>query len=504
MIKLKESARLEFLIVTGCLALAFILSVIDTLYHFNLATSINGSIEVTGKPQINFSNDGASLTPILFQYLIIYICYLMLCFYFAPEFENKNKQLSGNIIFILLFIAIGIFIGLIPSYFAMLLAIKILFIFFNRSHGHIENNKYYEATLIAISWIFLVAIFSFMHTSIYFELYVLLVLPFVFLIYFYAIYYLIPSAMLRKWKFMSFFFRMLLIAIGTSLFIAFVIYTINATGNPSGFIGIKINSLANTITLNNIIAQANIDVLCSVGGFTNLFTQLFILIPLSWSIYKSRNRKKDEEILTLKTELGKSDATLNFLKSQINPHFLFNALNTLYGTALQEKAERTGEGIQKLGDMMRFMLQENIEDQISLSKDVDYLNNYISLQKLRTSISPDITIETEIEEQVNNLQIAPMLLIPFVENAFKHGISLKSPSHIKITLQTKEDKLYFDVHNSIHIKSEHDPEKLHSGIGLQNVKQRLNLQYPERYELIIRENAKEFFIHLTLQLTSVE
>lgn len=227
--------------------------------------------------------------------------------------------------------------------------------------------------------------------------------------------------------------------------------------------------------------------------------QLLISTPLAWYIYKTRNAT-DEQIFSLKKELGKSDATLGFLKSQINPHFLFNALNTLYGTALQEKAERTGEGIQKLGDMMRFMLQENMQDKISLSRDIDYLNNYIELQKLRTSTTVDIIINTEIEEQFTDLKISPMLLIPFVENAFKHGISLQFPSHIKITLQTKANTLYFDVHNSIYLKADGDPEKLNSGIGLQNVKQRLSLLYPKKHELIIRESAKEFFIHLTLNL----
>jgi two-component system LytT family sensor kinase len=228
-------------------------------------------------------------------------------------------------------------------------------------------------------------------------------------------------------------------------------------------------------------------------------TQLLITLPLAWYIYKSR--LTNSNVLTsLRTELGKSDASLSFLQSQINPHFLFNALNTLYGTALQENAERTGEGIQKLGDMMRFMLHENVQEKISLTRDVDYLENYIALQKLRTSRSADIVIDAQIDEQLNNFQIAPMLLIPFVENAFKHGISLQQPSHIKVTLQTKENTLYFDVHNSIHIKPDNDPEKLKSGIGLENVKQRLALLYPGKHELIIRESAKEFFIHLTIQL----
>jgi len=224
-----------------------------------------------------------------------------------------------------------------------------------------------------------------------------------------------------------------------------------------------------------------------------------ITTPLSWFIYKHKFERQTE-IQMLKTELGKSDANLSFLKSQINPHFLFNALNTLFGTALQENAERTGEGIQKLGDMMRFMLHENTQDKISLTREVEYLNNYIDLQKLRTSRSGDIRIEAHIEEQLNSLQITPMLLIPFIENAFKHGISLQQPSYIKMTLQTKEKTLFFDVSNSIYIKADNDPEKLKSGIGLENVKQRLALLYPEKHELIIRESANEFFVHLTLHL----
>jgi len=221
---------------------------------------------------------------------------------------------------------------------------------------------------------------------------------------------------------------------------------------------------------------------------------------LSWFLFHSR-LDKNIELHGLKTELGRSSANLDFLRSQINPHFLFNALNTLYGTSLQENAERTGEGIQKLGDMMRFMLQENVQEKISLAREVDYLNNYIDLQKLRTQTSPDILIQTEIDTEVTGLQIAPMLLIPFVENAFKHGISLREPSHIKVSLQTREKELLFDVYNSIHPKTGNDPEKDKSGIGLENVKQRLQLLYPKRHELVIRESAKEFFIHLTVQLS---
>lgn len=236
-----------------------------------------------------------------------------------------------------------------------------------------------------------------------------------------------------------------------------------------------------------------------VASLFNIGFQLLFTAPLTWYVYKYRTTV-DYEIKGLQSALGRSTADLNFLRSQINPHFLFNVLNTLYGTALQENAERTSEGIQKLGDMMRFMLRENLQEKISLTREIEYLNNYIGLQTLRTQSSPDIQIHTEIEEHTGILQIAPMLLIPFIENSFKHGISLKEPSNIRISLVCKDKTLYFDISNSIHPKPLNDPEKDNNGIGLNNVQQRLRLLYPGKHELSILESGKEFFVHLTIQL----
>ncbi|MDF3077493.1 MAG: histidine kinase [Sphingobacteriaceae bacterium] len=230
----------------------------------------------------------------------------------------------------------------------------------------------------------------------------------------------------------------------------------------------------------------------------NAAFQVLIVAPFAWVVY-NRRLSVNAELYQLKTALGRSTADLQFLQSQINPHFLFNSLNTLYGTALQEKSERTANGIQKLGDMMRFMIHENHQESILLAREVEYLRNYIELQELRTQSTPTIRVETSIEDILDNKKIAPMLLIPFVENAFKHGISLSEPSWIKISLLTNEKELYFDVYNSIHPRTSEDPEKDHSGIGLENVKQRLALLYPKRHKLIIRETAKEFFIHLTVE-----
>lgn len=257
-------------------------------------------------------------------------------------------------------------------------------------------------------------------------------------------------------------------------------------------------SLVPVFIISLAVLSYNGDGAVAINAFNAMF-QLCVTAPLSWYLFKYRTEKQSE-IWGLKTALGKSTADLDFLRSQINPHFLFNAMNTLYGTALQEQAERTSEGIQKLSEMMRFMLQENMQNEILLNREMDYLKNYISLQKLRTQASPDIRIETELEEHISALKIAPMLLIPFVENAFKHGISLREPSHIRIAVHTTNQTLYFDVSNSIHIKPDNDPEKIHSGIGLENVKQRLQLLYPQQHDLTIRETGREYFVHLTIIL----
>lgn len=225
---------------------------------------------------------------------------------------------------------------------------------------------------------------------------------------------------------------------------------------------------------------------------------LFIATPISWLLYVQQ-REKLESLLNLQLSLGKTSANLQFLRSQINPHFLFNALNTIYGTALQENAERTSEAVQKLGDMMRFMLEENQQDRISLDKEMSYLTNYIELQKLRTSVSPDIEILFTNKTQQCNHLIAPMLLIPFVENAFKHGISLKEKSWIRINISCDTETIDFDVYNSVHPRPVSDPEKNRSGIGLENVKQRLSLIYPTQHELHIRATSNEYFVHLTLR-----
>jgi hypothetical protein len=208
----------------------------------------------------------------------------------------------------------------------------------------------------------------------------------------------------------------------------------------------------------------------------------------------------NREKTVLRTQVSAKSAELASLRAQINPHFLFNALNSLYATALKENSEKTADGIQKLGDMMRFMLQDNNRDRIPLDKEVEYLHNYIDLQRMRVDETHPIEIRVNIQQPNREIYLAPMLLTPFVENAFKHGISLRNPSWIFVTLTLDATKLYFKVHNSRHPRpvDSADPEKEQSGVGLDNVRKRLELIYPGRHTLDIQQSEQDYFVSLTL------
>jgi two-component system LytT family sensor kinase len=494
----KDLNKIEFLSVSIIYGIAILL-MIGT--GSNRSAYVPSHYKELGLSYSYFSNE---FMPGIFRYSVQYFSFLLLNFCCLPALFIKSNTALHSLLIVVMYVVCGVVISvtntythadelldydnLEEAYFAFffigftraawLIALIVIYAgiktkllqTLERKEKGDADQMTLELSLGAAFW-FTGTVVLFITRSGYdiIILWTMVIVP-TLLLTVYSVYYLIPSVLAQGKTFKIYLGKIILLTVLTGMLIGLVILVTGQEGD-----------------LYAIILAFYVP------------AQLLISTPLAWYIFKSRNDTA-AQIHTLQMELGKSDANLGFLKSQINPHFLFNALNTLYGTALQENAERTGEGIQKLGDMMRFMLQENMQDKISLSRDIDYLNNYIALQKLRTSVSVDILINTEIEEPLAALEITPMLLIPFVENAFKHGISLQSPSHIRITLQTKGDTLYFDVHNSIHLKADGDPEKLNSGIGLQNVKQRLALLYPKKHELIIRESAKEFFVHLTLNL----
>ncbi|NVK85695.1 MAG: histidine kinase [Cytophagia bacterium] len=195
--------------------------------------------------------------------------------------------------------------------------------------------------------------------------------------------------------------------------------------------------------------------------------------------------------------LATTQSELSNLKSQINPHFLFNSLNSLYGLALEESSSKTSTGIQKLSEMMRFMLRENVEDTIEISREFEYVENYIELQKLRVDGNEKVRLEYDIDKACEG-DITPMLIIPFIENAFKHGVSAHLESWIDIKLKCEKDSIHLNVKNSNHRKTKSTEEE--SGIGMENVRQRLAMLYPNRHLFQIFDNDESFEINLKIEL----
>ena len=189
---------------------------------------------------------------------------------------------------------------------------------------------------------------------------------------------------------------------------------------------------------------------------------------------------------------------LELLKSQINPHFLFNALNNLFGM-VKRVDERSAKGIATLSHLMRYMIHEANVNHIELQKEIEQIKRLIELQRLRFSDDDNISIEFNVRGETHGVTLPPMLLIPFVENAFKHGISLSNPSYINIDIDRTEGSLAFVVRNSDHARS-NSSSNSPSGIGLQNVKRRLELLFPGTHDLQITSDDDDYSVRLKIPL----
>jgi LytS/YehU family sensor histidine kinase len=198
--------------------------------------------------------------------------------------------------------------------------------------------------------------------------------------------------------------------------------------------------------------------------------------------------KKKQEI-----EHEKLTTELSFLKSQINPHFLFNTLNNIYALALV-KSDATADSVLKLSSIMRYVLDETKHDSVPLDKEIQFIKDYIELQKVR--LTDKVTIRFLTEGKTEEKQIAPLILIPFVENAFKYGISTKETSAIVFELKADENTIDFTSKNTIMPGDKEKNEQ--TGIGLKNTQRRLELLYPEKHTLTISNENNRFIVHLTL------
>ena len=224
------------------------------------------------------------------------------------------------------------------------------------------------------------------------------------------------------------------------------------------------------------------------GNIFGLFQMLFFLtlgyIVLSWifNVWKQYKQLKND----------KTEAELALLKSKINPHFFFNTLNNLYGLAIK-KSDEAPQVILKLSEIMRYTIYEGENERVLLKDEISYLERYIEIHKIRYKKKVDITLVKEIDDE--NTAVAPLLFIMLLENAFKHGVeSLTNNAFIKVALIAKNNNITFSVENNFESK-----EGSKNGIGLENLKRRLELIYPKRHQLVIREDIPIYRVKLMIK-----
>lgn len=226
----------------------------------------------------------------------------------------------------------------------------------------------------------------------------------------------------------------------------------------------------------------------------SLILTLLLLIP-AWFYNYIKKLIANQETKGFRM-FRQKEAELIHLRSQVNPHFLFNSLNSLYAYALQEKNEKTAEPIAKLANLMRFIIDDMDKEFIPLAREAEYIQDYIQLQSIRSSAEHDITINLNLEDE--DIQIAPMLLIPFVENAYKHGINPLVKSFLQIDLKAGSEDIQFVIENSINKDNSAFDKEKGFGIGLDNVKRRLEYIYPGKHNLSIAETENRYLVILKI------
>lgn len=259
------------------------------------------------------------------------------------------------------------------------------------------------------------------------------------------------------------------------------------------------------VTFLNFIFQSDFDIR-NMPLLTRNFVFIFILVYLVVGIvsfvrllryqYQISNKNKQLENKLLEGQLLLRQKELQYLKQQIQPHFLFNTLNTLYGFALR-KSEETPELILKLSQLMDYMLYQMDKPYVALSEEIKHLEAYIGLEKVRFRDRLRVQMHTEIHEDI---QVPPMLFLAFIENAFKHGEAVKDFLDVDIYLKTTSQEINFEIRNTI---SDNRNSKKSHGIGLQNTKKRLDTLYPDAYTLDIYQEDELYNVRLMIQHTPI-
>ncbi|MCE7992485.1 MAG: histidine kinase [Roseivirga sp.] len=227
--------------------------------------------------------------------------------------------------------------------------------------------------------------------------------------------------------------------------------------------------------------------------YMQMVLSMVLSIGMCVGLKTSKERNRNELILQ-EVKQTQLNAEIKYLRYQIQPHFLFNTLNNIY--SLIDSAPATAKtSIHSLSKMMRYLLHDAGTNKVPLVKEIDFLERYIELMQLRVSVN--LSLEKSFPIINQPIQIAPLLLVSFIENAFKHGIDAVQPSHIKVKLTIENDAIYYRVVNSSFSQNETNTD---SGIGSENLRKRLELLYPDRFELKEQEQDNRYTATLILKL----
>jgi sensor histidine kinase YesM len=256
--------------------------------------------------------------------------------------------------------------------------------------------------------------------------------------------------------------------------------------------------------LNSLIFNKIIDILFPNYYFISIYSiidllkfhAIYIVVTLLLKFTSEWFSQEDAKFKLSKIEKEKVEIELKALRAQVNPHFLFNSLNVLYSLALKN-ANETPETIIKLSDILRYLIYDSNKEKVNIKSEVELINNYLSLQEYRIDKSSNISFTPEIQ---TNIDIAPMLFLPLVENSFKHGVKGDvSDTFVKIKLKTTDKIVHFEIENN-KSSSENPDQNKDGGIGLTNIKKRLSLLYPEKHDLKIRNDEHNFMVSLKIKL----
>lgn len=206
---------------------------------------------------------------------------------------------------------------------------------------------------------------------------------------------------------------------------------------------------------------------------------------------------RDQKNKTSKALLS-NQVQLNALKNQFNPHFLFNTMNTLYGISLQYP-ERTSEMIMEVSQLMRYQVEQGNKEFVSLENEIAFISSYIQLEKERVGYRCRIDFDYECDQE-GRYEIVPMVLITFIENAFKHGAATIEKCFVTIDIKVRKGKLYMEVANSV---PQHKKEVVSTKIGLKNTRERLEIVYPKKHQLEITQNEHDYMVNLEIELKRV-